>query len=450
MLLQTLMESKPTAAVILSLAIILLVGFLVTRVTKKCKLPNVTGYIFAGILIGPYVLKLIPDVLIGSMDFVTDIALAFIAFGVGKYFRLSNLRKNGPGVIVITLCEALIAAVLITVAMLTIFRLPLSFALILGAIGCATAPASTIMTIRQYKAKGRFVDTILQVVALDDAVALLAFSVCAAVAQGLSSNGRMDVWVVALPLLVNVAAVGIGILMGFLLNKLISERRSQEHRLVLVIGLILLLTGACTFFDVSPLLSCMALGTAYINFGGTKNLFKQVNRFTPPILLLFFVLSGMRLNIPSLLTAGIIGVVYFFVRIAGKYAGAYLGARLTAAPLEIRRYLGLALIPQAGVSIGLAALGQRILPTEMGAMLSTIILSSAVLYEMIGPACAKASLFLSHTVPPKDRSAKPAPILPAKKDGKAGKEPSKAVPSAAGKKGNKTLQACTPAGSKER
>ncbi len=151
-------------------------------------------------------------------------------------------------------------------------------------------------------------------------------------------------------------------------------------------------------FNVSPLLSCMVLGMVYINVSGNKALFKQVNNFTPPLLLLFFVLSGMRMNVPALATAGVIGIAYFFVRIIGKYAGAYLGARISGASMEIRHFLGLALVPQAGVSIGLAVLGQRILPYESGVLLSTIILSSGVLYEMVGPACAKLSLFLSHTI----------------------------------------------------
>ena len=154
--------------------------------------------------------------------------------------------------------------------------------------------------------------------------------------------------------------------------------------------------------DISPLLACMALGTAYINLSGNKELFKQINHFEPPVLLMFFVLSGMKLNVPSLVSAGVIGVVYFFVRILGKYLGASLGSALSGCSPAIKRYLGLALIPPAGVSIGLAALGQRMLPAEQGLMLSTIILSSAVLYEMIGPACAKASLFLSHSVEPEE------------------------------------------------
>lgn len=375
-----------------------------------------------------------PPSVVSGMDFVTDAALAFIAFGVGKYFKLSALRRSGWGIVVITLLEALLAALLITLTMIGVFHLSVSFSLLLGAIGCATAPASTIMTIRQYKAKGPFVDTILQVAALDDAVALIAFSVCAAIAQSLNASGRMDAGAVVLPLVINILAVGAGVGLGFLLKWLISERRSQEHRLVLVVGVLMGLTGLCTLFDVSPLLSCMALGTAYVNCGGNKNLFKQVNRFTPPILLLFFVLSGLRLNIPSLLTGGVIGVTYFFVRILGKYAGASLGARLTGAPTAVRRYLGLALIPQAGVSIGLAALGQRLLPESLGSLLSTIILSSAVLYEMVGPACAKASLRLSHTIakpaPPLSASAPPAPEPPAG-SGKKAKGKKKALRTAA-------------------
>ncbi|WP_105205949.1 cation:proton antiporter [Neobittarella massiliensis] len=387
-----------SAAVILCLAIMLIAGFLMTRLTKKCKLPNVTGYIFAGIILGPYLLGAIPQQTIANMSFVTDIALSFIAFGVGRYFKLEALKRSGKQVLIVTLFESLLAGVVITLAMIFIFRLPVSFSLLLGAIGCATAPASTIMTIRQYHAKGPFVDMILQVVALDDAVALIAFSICTAVVQVLDGGGHIDPSVFLLPVLTNIAAILAGGAMGWLLHHCITERRSQDHKLVLVCAMILGLSGLCAALDVSPLLSCMAMGTVYINVSGNKNLFKQVNSFTPPILLLFFVLSGLNLNVPILLTAGITGVGYFFVRILGKYAGAWLGAAVSHASSNIRNYLGLALIPQAGVSIGLAVLGQRLLPGKYGTLLSTIILSSAVLYETVGPACAKASLFLSHTI----------------------------------------------------
>ena len=174
-------------------------------------------------------------------------------------------------------------------------------------------------------------------------------------------------------------------------------------------GMLLTITGMCTALDVSPLLACMVMGAVYINVSGNKKVFKQVNGFTPPIQLLFFVLSGMRMDLPALKAAGLIGVVYFLVRILGKYAGAWLGAVVGKASLPIRHYMGLALIPQAGVSIGLAVLGQRILPAESGVLLSTIILSSGVLYEMIGPACAKAAIFLSGSVPKAEPPESPEP-----------------------------------------
>ena len=297
------------------------------------------------------------------------------------------------------------AGVFITVSML-LLGLSLSFSLLLGAIGCATAPASTIMTIRQYKAKGPFIDTILQVVALDDAVALVAFSVCAAFVQASSGTGAVSISQVVIPVLLNIAALVMGAVSGIVLSRMINKRRSKDHSLVLACVAIMGVAGVCSSMNVSPLLACMASGTAYINASGNKHLFKQLNQFTPPLLVMFFVLSGMRLSIPSLAAAGTIGVIYFLVRIAGKYAGSTVGAAVIHASPEIRRYFGLALIPQAGVSIGLAVLGQRMLPAESGLMLSTIILSSGLLYEMVGPACSKIAIKLSGSIPDKEKCTK--------------------------------------------
>ncbi len=198
--------------------------------------------------------------------------------------------------------------------------------------------------------------------------------------------------------MLNLAAIGLGIVLGFILNRLINSKRTDDNRLILAITMILTMTGFCAAFDISPLLSCMALGTTYINISKSSKLFKQLNNFTPPILTIFFVLAGMRLDVPSLATGGIIGVTYFIVRIIGKYIGAYIGASLSNAEPEIRKYLGLALIPQAGVSIGLAFLGQRILPSDMGVLLSTIILSSSILYEIVGPISAKTALHLAGSI----------------------------------------------------
>lgn len=386
-------------AIILSISIILIVAFLLTRITKRLKLPNVTGYILAGILIGPYGLHLIPTTIIHGMEFITDLALAFIAFGVGRFLELITIRQNSRQVLIITLCESLIAGVIVALTMYYVFRVDLSLALLLGAIGSATAPASTIMTIRQYNAKGNFVNMILQVVALDDAVALIAFSVCAAVVQNLDYTASFNHMTLLVPIITNLAAIGFGILSGFILNLLINDKRSEDNRLLIPVAMISLLAGLCTAFDISPLLACMAFGTTYINLSDNKRLFNQVSNFAPPILTMFFVLSGMRLDVPALKTAGIIGIAYFLIRIIGKYLGSYIGATLSGASEEVKRYFGLALIPQAGVSIGLAVLGQRILPSAAGSMLSTIILASSVLYEMVGPASSKLSLHLAGAIP---------------------------------------------------
>ena len=394
-----------TSLIILELVAMLSSAFALSRVTKRLRLPNVTAYILAGILIGPCGLKWIDAEMVESMGFVTDVALAFIAFGVGKYFKWTTLRGNGTRVAVITVFEALAAAVAIALVMLYVFRLPLSFSLLLGAVGSATAPASTLMTIRQYKAKGHFVDTILQVVALDDAVALIAFSVCATISQIAATSGRADALSILLPILYNIAAVALGVGMAFLLRWGETRVTSRYNRLLMVVILLLALSGLCAAVDVSPLLSCMALGTVHANISRKGDaLFKAVERFTPPVLTFFFVVSGMRLDVPALRAAGIIGVTYFFVRILGKYAGATLGAALTHEEPAVRRYLGLALVPQAGVSIGLAALGERMLPAEMGDMLTTIVLSSAVLYELAGPGLAKLSLRLSGALAAPEKS----------------------------------------------
>ena len=402
-------EVNQNTTVIISLAIMLLVGFLITRITKKFKLPNVTAYILAGILIGPYVLDLIPaDIMVG-MNFITDVALAFIAFGVGRFLKFSALRGNRKQVLIVTLFESLLAAAIITLTMLYVFKLPLAFSLILGAIASATAPASTMMTIRQYKAKGPFVNMLLQVVALDDVVALIAFSVCAAVAQALTHSGSVNIGVFLLPILYNAIAIGIGVSFGFILHKSVhSPTRTKDNRLILAIAMILIVTGFCAAFDISPLLACMALGMTYVNISEDKKLFDQISSFAPPVFTVFFVLSGMSLDLRALYTAGVIGVVYFFIRIVGKYVGAYVGSAIAGTSPEIRNYLGMALVPQAGVSIGLAFLGQRILPAEMGSLLMTIILSSGVLYEMVGPVSAKAALFLSGDIPDQESKGKKA------------------------------------------
>jgi len=400
---QLLQTVSPAAAVIISVAVMLFLGFLMTRLTQLLHLPNVTAYIVTGILIGPFCLDLIPDSVVAGMDFLSDIALAFIAFSTGQFFRFSVLKRNGPGVLIITVAEACLASACIFALCFWALHLPLDFSAVLAALAAATAPASTMMTIRQTGARGDFVDTLLQVVALDDIVGLLAYSVAIAVAGGAHTGGSFRLATVLAPFAVNVGVLALGAVFGLVL-KLLIHNHATDNRLIIALAMLFAFCGVCSLLDISPLLGCMSMGMVYINVSDSDTLFKQLNYFNPPILLLFFVRSGISFDLNALLRPSgalggvsllVIGVLYFFVRILGKYGGAFLGCLVTGREKKVRNTLGLALIPQAGVAIGLAALGARTLGGETGNALNTIILASSVLYELVGPGCAKLSLYLS-------------------------------------------------------
>ena len=228
-------------------------------------------------------------------------------------------------------------------------------------------------------------------------VCLLAFSAVSAVVTA-DFAGTLTVSGVLLPPLYNVLALLLGAACAWALSRIITPARSKDSRLILLIAGLLGISGLCALVDVSPLMSCMLFGAVYVNLTNDKKLFHQLDNFTPPVMALFFIESGMKLDVASLKTAGLVGIVYFLVRIIGKYAGAWFSCRIMHLGKKVGNYLGLGLIPQAGVSIGLAALGQRILPPQVGTQLLTIILSSSVLYEMIGPACAKFAILRSGSI----------------------------------------------------
>ncbi len=399
--------TSPVSQLILSIALMLFGGFAMTRLTKLLHLPNVTAYIVAGILLGPYCLNLVPKNIIEGMDFLSDIALAFIAFSTGEYFRVAALRQGGGRVILITVLESLLASAVVYALCVWVLGLEHGFSLVLAALAAATAPASTVMTIRQTHARGEFVDTLLQVVALDDIVGLVAYAVAISVATA-ASGGRFHAGSVLLPLASNLGVFVLGGLFGFFL-KLLLHKRSTDNRLIVSVAMLFAFCGLCAALGVSPLLGCMSMGMVYINLTGDERLFHQLNYFSPPILLLYFVRSGLNFDLGALTRSTgsigsvsllLIGVVYFFARIAGKYGGAWLGCLATRRAARVRNTLGLALIPQAGVAIGLAAMGARALGGENGSALETIILASSVLYELIGPGCAKLALYLSHSYMP--------------------------------------------------
>ena len=412
--------TSPVSVVVISVAIMLFSGFLATRVTKPLRLPNVTAYILVGVALGPCCLNVIPSNIIVGTEFISDIALAFIAFSSGEFFKFELLRANGVKLMVITLFESLMASLFVFVLSYWILRLGLPFSIILAALASATAPASTMMTIRQTNASGDYVDTLLSVVALDDIVSLIAFSVAVSISVA-SMGGEVTAQIILKPILLNILLIVIGATMGFILRGLVTAKRSTDNRLIVTVALLFALCGIGAAVGVSPLLACMTMGMVYTNLAEDGTLFRQINYFSPPILLMFFVRSGIQFRLDALLDvdkalAGtpllLIGILYFIVRIIGKYAGAWVGCLSVRKSHEVRDYLGLALIPQAGVAIGLAALGARIVGGENGSILQTIILSSSILYELVGPASAKLGLYLSHSYGEHATHAEGQPIAP--------------------------------------
>ena len=399
---EKLQITSPVSVVVLSIAIILAAGFLATRITKLLKLPNVTAYVVTGMIIGPFCLKAVPQKVIDGSAFVSDVALAFIAFSAGEFFRFSSFKGKGRQLIIITLFESLTASLFVFVLTYFVLGLGTAFSLVLSALASATAPASTLMTIRQTGAKGDFVDTLISVVALDDIVSLLAFSVAISVATA-TIAGSVDAKTVALPIVYNLLMIILGALAGFAL-KLLMAKRSTDNRLIVSVALLFTVCGAGAAFGVSPLMACMVMGAVYINASDDDRLFKQLNYFSPPFLLVFFVRSGMSFRLDTLFDSSakvagvpllVIGCLYFFVRILGKYAGAFVGCKICKKPKKSTRSLGLALIPQAGVAIGLSELAARTIGGETGVVIQTVIMSSSILYELIGPAMAKLALNLS-------------------------------------------------------
>jgi Kef-type K+ transport system membrane component KefB len=384
----------------MSLAIILLAGFGLTRITKLMRLPNVTAYIVSGVIIGPYGLNLISKEFIESTSFLSDVSLSLIAFSAGQFFKMKRLKRGIIPSSVIALTETLFCSLLMFIVCRFILRINLPFSLILSSIAGTTAPTSTIMTIRQKKAKGNFVYTLIQVIAVDDLISLLSFSISLSIAIGLM-NHKFSMMDVFMPVMTNLIIIIAGGLQGVLLRFLLPDYRSEDNRLIIVLAILLGFSGICALYNVSPLLGCMSMGMVYINISKDEKLFEQVNIFSPPILMLFFVRSGLNFKMDGLFNNSmsvdsipltVLVLVYFVVRFAGKYTGAFIGCKITGKDDLTTKNLGLALFPQAGVAIALAAMASRSLGGSLGLSLETVVVATSILYEFIGPAMAKSAL----------------------------------------------------------
>lgn len=384
--------------IILYLAIAMAVALLMTRITRLAKLPNVTAYLLAGVLIGPGVLNLISSEDLGSLSLLTSVALGFIAFSIGDEFRLSTLKQIGKSALTITLFEALGAIVLVDCITLALGFEP-AVCVTLGALAASTAPAATLMVVRQYKADGPLTRMLLPVVAADDAIGLIAYSISINIAIALSTGTGLNfVSAVVVPLGQIIASLGLGAVIGFVTALSHRYFRSHTNRMSIAIAGVFACTALADMWGLSSLLMCMAMGAVYVNLrDDAERILGCVDDWTYPLFMLFFVISGASLNLDALPQVGLLGVVYVIVRFAGKWCGSFLGSTITHQPEVIRKNLGFALMPQAGVAIGMATLAASQLP-GYGSLVQTVILAGTLVYELIGPLSAKFALSRAHEI----------------------------------------------------
>ena len=408
---------------ILAVSVALIAGLMMTRVVKPLKLPDVTAYLVAGVLIGPYFLGQLNIPGIGFIStgdveqyaLISNVALGFIAFAIGNEFRVSELKNTGRQALIVGIAEGLVASLCVNVAMIALHmvlgdKLPMSTAITLGAIATATAPAATLMVVRQYKAKGKLTDILLPVVALDDAVALMVFAVSFGVASALKSGSFNMTSILVEPFLEIVLSLIVGAFMGWLLTQLETLFNSNSNRLSLTIAFVFLTVGiSMVEFDIggihigfSSLLVCMMLGTVFCNICPlSEDLMEKSDKWTAPLFALFFVISGagLELGVFSDVSIVIIGVVYILFRCIGKYVGALASSKAAGCDKTVQKYLGITLFPQAGVALGMCITAAAEFGAE-GAIIRNIILFSVLIYELVGPSMTKWALTKAGDIKP--------------------------------------------------
>jgi len=382
----------PELNTLMYLSFLLFGGLFCGRMVKHIKLPNVTGYLLAGLLMGPCVLKIIPRETVESFNLISQMALAFIAFTIGLSFKRSYFKKVGATPVVIAIFEALVAVFLVQ-AILVLCGCDPAFSIVLGAIAAATAPAATIMVIKQYKARGPLTDTLLSVVAIDDAVALIAFGFAVTIAKTMTSAGSANILLSLLkPFGEVLLALVIGVVLGVCIPQPLKHFKKTGNRLVILIGFVFLSSALASLLGVSELLACMMTGATFCNLSPESNQMADLaDQVTPPLFLMFFVVSGAGLDITILPSIGLIGIIYVVFRVVGKVFGAFIGARIMKAPAEVARYLGPTLVPQAGVAIGLTIVAQTVVP-EYADTIRAVVLCGTLIYELIGPVLTKWAL----------------------------------------------------------
>lgn len=400
---------------LLSIGTALLLGLLMSRLAKRLGLPAVTAYLVTGVLIGPFCLGALDthgigfhdDAQIESLGILSDVALGFIAFAIGNEFRLSQLKQTGKQATIIGIVQALVATLFVDAALIALHfiipdKISLSAAITLGAIASATAPAATLMVVRQYKAKGPLTSLLLPIVALDDAVGLIIFSVSFGIARALQTGTPDMISIVVEPLIEIIASLLLGSVMSLALTYFEKFFHSRSKRLSLAVTFVFLTVGICMMHfepgavtvGFSPLLTCMMLGTVFCNLCDfSEELMDRCDRWTAPLFILFFVISGAELKL-SVFTDGaivLIGALFIIFRSLGKYLGSYFSAKAAHCDKNTVKYLGITLLPQAGVALGMSVTAMQLGQTD-GGLVRNIVLFAVLIYELVGPLLTKMSL----------------------------------------------------------
>ena len=407
---------------LLSVSIAVLAGLLMTRAFKPFKLPSVTAYLIAGVLIGPYFLGslhinglgFVSEEAVSHLSLISEVALAFIAFSIGSEFRLEELKKTGRQALVIGIFQALVATLFVDLALLVVHfimpdKLSVAQLITLGAIATATAPAATLMVVRQYKAKGPLTKLLLPIVALDDAVGLIVFAVSFGIAKALVSGSADLISIIVNPLLEIVASLALGAVMGWILTQFEKMFNSNTNRLNMTIALVFLSASLSMMdFHVGPfhisfssLLVCMMLGTIFCNICPlSEDIMERSDKWSSPMLALFFVISGAELQLSVFQDSAIvfIGIVYILFRCLGKYFGTAFSAKATKCEPQICKYLGITLFPQAGVALGMCATAMQL--GEQGSLIRNITLFAVLIYELVGPLMTKNALMKAGEIAP--------------------------------------------------
>lgn len=395
--------------VLLALAIAFAMGLFFSRLIRYIHLPNVTAYLLAGLVVGPYVLNALTPEMNTQLSIISDVALGFIAYSIGSEFKMSYLKEIGIKPIIITIFEGCTASLLVFLVLFLIGQ-PLPLCLALGAIAAATAPAATLMVIRQYKANGPVSKMLLPVVAMDDALGLILYAVMIALARTIERGEVLTVMtLVVKPLVEIVGSLALGVVIGLVLVYVLRFFHSRGNKLSLTIMVVFAAVGLSNMWGLSSLLVCMMVGATMVNLCRQSDaMLEQCDRFTPPLFLLFFVLSGANLDLAVLPTVGVVGIAYVLTRAVGKALGATIGAKLEKCDANIVKYLGFTLIPQAGVAIGMARMCQTSLP-EYGTVINAVVLAGTLIYELTGPVITKIALTKAGEIKPDVKKvAKPA------------------------------------------